>query len=405
MRFYLGDMGLNQQKFPSLHGRQIVYLDSAATTQMPESVLEAISSYERGGRGNPYRGLHEFAARATELLQSSRARVADFIGARPQELIFTKGTTESLNLVARAIGGQLGPGDDIVLTIFEHHANLLPWRELARERGFAIKYLPMAEHGGVDLELAAKIITSKTRVVSIAHASNVLGTILPVAELGKLAHAVGAWLIVDAAQSVARLPVDVKKLGCDALAFGGHKLYGPEGIGALYVNDKLRSHLKPLLYGGGMVDEVLDDDIRYADDVRLFEAGSPNVGGAVGFAAACEFLNSLGLDNVRQHELELTSKLVHELGELPRVKIHSPNPNLGRVGVVSFSINGIHSHDIAQLFADQGIAVRAGYHCAAPLTRCLDQGGTVRVSLGVYNDAADIDILIEGVKLVLVKFV
>lgn len=391
--------------FPALQNDKVVYLDSAATTQMPEVVLRAISEYEQGGRGNPYRGLHKFAARATELLQASRATVARFVGARPEELIFTKGTTESLNLVARSLGSQLGPDDDIVLTIFEHHANLLPWRELARERGFTIKYLPMAENGGVDLELAAQIIGPKTRVVSISHASNVLGTILPIAELGKLAHAVGAWLIVDAAQSVARLPIDVIELGCDALAFGAHKMYGPEGIGALYVNDKLRPYLKPFLFGGGMVDEVLDDDVRYADDVRLFEAGSPNVGGAVGFAAACEFLTSLGLDNVRQHELDLTIELVQALGELPRVKIHSPNPPLGRVGVVSFSIDGVHSHDVAQLLADQGIAVRAGYHCAAPLTRCLDQGGTVRVSFGVYNDARDIDKLIAGLRIVLGRFI
>ena len=310
-----------------------------------------------------------------------------------------------MNLVARSLGGQLGPGDEIVLSIFEHHANLLSWRELARERGFEIKYLPMAENGGVDLELAAKIIGPKTKLVSITHASNVLGTIMPVAELGKLAHAVGAWLIIDAAQSVARLPVDVNELGCDALAFGAHKMYGPEGIGALYVSERLRPHLKPLLYGGGMVNEVLDDDIRYADDVRLFEAGSPNVGGAVGFAAACEFLTSLGLENVRQHELELTTKLVNELGELPRVKIHSPNPSLRRVGVVSFSIDGVHSHDVAQLLTDQGIAVRAGYHCAAPLTRCLDQGGTVRVSFGVYNSSTDVDRLIAGLKVVLARFV
>lgn len=392
-------------QFPALRECQTVYLDSAATTQLPEPVLEAILSYERAGRGNPYRGLHAFSARATELFQASRATVGTFIGARAEELIFTKGTTESLNLVARSLANELGPGDEIVLTIFEHHANLLPWRELAREHGFEIKYLPMAEDGSIDLELAAKIINSKTRVVSIAHTSNVLGTILPVAEIGKLAHAAGAWLIVDAAQSVARMVIDVNELGCDALAFGAHKMYGPEGIGALYVSHRLRPYLKPLLYGGGMVDEVLDDDIRYADDVRLFEAGSPNVGGAVGFAAACEFLTSLGLDNVRQHELELTQKLVQELGELPRVKIHSPNPNLGRVGVVSFSIDGIHSHDAAQLLADQGIAVRAGYHCAAPLTRCLDLGGTVRVSLGVYNNATDIEKLIAAVKLVLARFV
>lgn len=390
-----------KNQFPALHSGNIVYFDSAATTQMPESVLEAVSGYERGGRGNPHRGLHAFAARATEFLQQSRAIVAGYIGARSDELLFTKGTTEGLNLVAQALGDRLVPGDEVVLTIFEHHANLLPWRELARERGFTIKYLPMAQNGSIDLEFAKTIITPKTRVVAIAHASNVLGTILPVRELTDIAHAAGAWVIVDAAQTVARLPIDVNELGCDALAFGAHKMYGPEGIGALFVSDKLRPHLKPLLYGGGMVDEVLDDDIRYADDVRLFEAGSPNVGGVIGFAAACKFLNELGLASIREREVELVVRLIDGLSELSRVRIHSPKPALGRVGVVSFSVDGIHSHDVAQLLADQKIAVRAGYHCAAPLTRCLDAGGTVRVSLGVYNDEADVDRLIVGLKIVL----
>ena len=394
-----------KKHFSALHDPAVVYLDSAATTQVPDSVLAAVSSYARGGRGNPYRGLHTFAAKATKLLSSSRATVAAFIGARPEELLFTKGTTEGLNLVARALGSRLGPGDQVVLTIFEHHANLLPWRELAREQGFSIAYLPMAKNGSVDLELAKKIIGSKTKVVAITHASNVLGTILPVHELAVLAHDIGALVIVDAAQSVARLPVNVSELGCDALAFGAHKMYGPEGIGAVYISDRLRPQLSPLLYGGGMVDEVLDDTIRYAEDLRLFEAGSPNVAGAVGFAAACEFLQLLGLEHVRQHELELTAKLVRALAELPRVIIHSPQPELGRVGVVSFSIEGVHSHDVAQLLADQGVAIRAGYHCAAPLTRCLDIGGTVRVSFGVYNDLADVDKLIEGVKTVLARFV
>lgn len=393
-----------KRQFPALHDREIVYLDNAATTQLPEVVMTAMASYERGGRGNPYRGLHKFSARATELLQNSRATVAHFIGARPEELVFTKSATESLNLLARSLAGRLGVGDEVVLSIFEHHANLLPWRELARERGFAIKYLPMSADGSIDLEQASKIIGSQTRIVSMAHASNVLGTILPVAEIGKLAHAVGAWFIVDAAQTIARLPIDVSELECDALAFGAHKMYGPEGIGALYVSDRLRPHLKPLLYGGGMVDEVLEDDVRYAEDVRLFEAGSPNVVGAIGFAEACEFLTSLGLENIRQHELELVAKLVNEFGELPRLKIHFPSPMFGRVGVVSFSIDGVHSHDVAQLLADQGIAVRAGYHCATLLTRCLDQSGTVRVSLGVYNDATDIDKLAAAVRGVVRRF-
>lgn len=394
-----------KKNFKALDDQLIVYLDSAATTQVPESVTTAMHNYECRGRGNPYRGLHAFAAQATELLDHARDTVAAFIGAGAHELVFTKSTTEGLNLVARALASRLGPGDEVVLTIFEHHANLLPWRELARERGFSIAYLPMAEQGGIDLELAKQIIGPRTKVVSVTHASNVLGIILPVRELADIAHRAGAVLIVDAAQTVARLRVDVKALACDALVFGAHKMYGPEGIGALYVSDALRSHLQPLLYGGGMVAEVLDDTIVYAEDVRLFEAGSPNVGGAVGFAAACEFLKSIGLEHVREHELRLIRKLVNELANLSRVRIHSPEPELGRVGLVSFSLQGVHSHDVAQVLADMGIAVRAGYQCAAPLTRCLDPGGIVRVSFGVYNDFADVDRLLEGVKLILARFV
>lgn len=398
------DVATLRQQFPALSTDRQVYFDFAATTQIPMAVLAAMAAYERQGRGNPYRGLHAWAAKATEFLQSSRATVAGFVGARPEELLFTKSTTEGLNLVARSLGKKLGPGDEVVLTIFEHHANLLPWRELARELGFTLQYLPMSDDGGIDLALAKTMITAKTKVVALTLASNVLGTLLPVRELAKLAHGVGAWCVVDAAQAVARLPVHVRDLGCDALAFGAHKMYGPEGIGAVYVCGALQSHLQPLVYGGGMVDEVLDDDIRYADDVRLFEAGSPNVTGAVGFAAACTFLQELDVHVVRAREQELVARLVMNLQELPRVQVFSPEPKLGRVGVVSFAIDGVHSHDVAQLLADRDIAVRAGYHCAAPLTRCLAPEGTVRVSLGVTSTEVEIDRLIVALQEILARF-
>lgn len=393
------------QQFSALRDREIVYLDNAATTQMPDVVLETMTRYELAGRGNPYRGLHAFAARATELLVQARATVAGFVGAQSDQLLFTKSTTEGLNLVAAALGAKLGPEDEVVLTIFEHHANVLPWRELARERGFKISYLPMSANGNVDIEQARRVITPNTKVVVAMHVSNVLGTVLPIDELADITHAAGALLIVDAAQSVARMTVNVDALKCDALAFGAHKMYGPEGIGALYVRENLRSLLRPLLYGGGMVDEVLDDDIRYAEDIRLFEAGSPNVAGAVGFAEACTFLTSIGLENIRRRELELTESLIAELHKLPGIKVYSPEHSPERVGVVSFAVNGVHSHDVAQMLADRQIAVRAGYHCAAPLTRCLNSSGTVRVSFGVHNDVADVDRLIVALKAVLERFV
>ncbi|HRH32255.1 MAG TPA: aminotransferase class V-fold PLP-dependent enzyme, partial [bacterium] len=308
-----------QQLFPALAASSLVYLDSAATTQLPLAVLEAASTYVRSGRGNPYRGLHAFAEGATQALTSARSVVAQFIGASPDDLIFTKSTTEGLNLLAQSLGSKLGPGDEVVLSIFEHHANLLPWRELARERGFLIRYLPMSAGGSIDLEVAQAMIGTHTKAVVVAHVSNVLGTIFPVKALGELAHAVGAVLLLDGAQSVAHMPVNVKEIGCDAFAFGAHKMYGPEGIGALYIAKHLRPLLQPLLFGGGMVDEVLDDGVTYAEDVRFFEAGSPNVSGAVGFAAACTFLQSQGFENVQRHEGELVRMLICELEKLSRV--------------------------------------------------------------------------------------
>lgn len=395
---------LLKSQFPALLSGQGVYLDNAATTQVPEAVLEAMAEYDRGGRGNPYRGLHRFSERATVLFQSARLAIAQYIGAQAQELLFTKSTTEGLNLLARALGSGLGPGDEVVLSIFEHHANLLPWRELANERGFKITYLPMGKDGAVNLEQAVNLMTAKVRVLAVTHASNVLGTILPVSALAKIAHEVGAWVIVDGSQTAGRLPVSVSELGVDTFVFGAHKMYGPEGVGAVYVSENLRPHLKPLLYGGGMVNEVLDNETRYAEDLRLFEAGTPNVSGALGFAAACQFLAELGLESVFRHELDLSTHLMAGLSGIQAVRVFDPVPMFGRVGIVSFSIQGIHSHDVAQLLADQNIAVRAGYHCAAPLTRCLDANGTVRASFGVYNTLADVERLIEGVQLVMRRF-
>ncbi|MFZ2681776.1 MAG: cysteine desulfurase [Patescibacteria group bacterium] len=386
-----------KRDFPALRAGG-VYLDNAATTQMPEVVWESMQAYLVAGRGNPHRGLHAWAERASGALQESRRQVAALLGAEPDELLFTKSATEGLNLLATSLAAHLGPGDEVLLSIFEHHANLLPWRELAKRQGFSLRYMPMAQDGSVDLDLVKGMVTAATKVISITYASNVLGVILPVAEITRLGHAVGALVIVDAAQVVGHVPVDVKILGCDALVFGAHKMYGPDGVGAVYVNGNLRKMLKPFLYGGGMVTEVLDDEIHYADDLRLFEAGSPNVTGAIGLAAACKYLMSLGLAEIQQHEAGLTQELMARLVEVPEVKVYVPNPKFGRLGVVSMSLEGVHSHDLAQVLADQGIAVRAGYHCAAPLTRCLNVSGTVRVSLGVYNDLADIEQLVTGIE-------
>jgi cysteine desulfurase/selenocysteine lyase len=292
-----------------------------------------------------------------------------------------------------------------VLTVFEHHANLLPWRELSKRHGFAIKYLPMSADGSIDLDVAKNIISSKTKVVAVTHASNVLGSLLPVKELGGLAKAAGAWMLVDAAQTVGRLSIDVKDLACDALAFSGHKLYGPEGIGVLYLSDALREVVKPLMYGGGMVEAVSDTAVTYAQDVRLLEAGSPNVSGAIGLAAACNFLTSIGLADIQRHERSLLELLMSALTALPGVTVLAGQPQFGRVGIVSVLVADVHPHDTAQVLADHGIAVRAGYHCAEPLVRCLHPSGTVRISLGLYNSAKDVEAVAVGLRAVTKLFV
>ena len=350
-----------------------IYLDYAATTPMAPEALTAMVAYEESGRGNPYRGLHVRAERATIALEESRKTVAEFIGASADELIFTKGTTEGLNMLAHGLARDLGPGDEVVLTLLEHHANLLPWRALAQERGFSIRFIPLNRKGGIDREIAEKVINEKTKVVS-----NVLGSILPVKEIADSAHRVGAVLIVDAAQSVGHLDIDVRNLSVDALAFGAHKMYGPMGIGALYATKELQGRLVPLLFGGGMVEEVFDDGCAvFAGDVRKFEAGTPNVTGAIGFAEACRVL-----DIPREHEEMLTAKLIGGLRKIEGMTMYGPDAGGDRIGVVSFSMKNMHPHDVAQALSEKGICVRAGFHCAAPLARCLHPDGTVRVSIG-----------------------
>jgi cysteine desulfurase / selenocysteine lyase len=387
-------------QFPALQSSSSVYLDNAATTQIPESVMQAVADYERAGRGNPYRGLHGFSERATTCLASSRTQVANYIGALPENLVFTKSATEGLNFLAQTLGSDLGPGDEVLLTIFEHHANLLPWRELAKRRGFTLKYLSMSKDGGIDLNVFETLLTPSVKVLAMTQASNVLGTLLPVDILATKAKAMGAWVVIDGSQVAGKIPLDVCQLDIDAFVFGAHKMYGPDGIGAVYLSDQLRSQLKPWLYGGGMVEEVLSETVRYVQGIGLYEAGTPNVSGAVGFAAACTFLQTLELDQVHNHDVKLAQYLLEGVKNLPKLQVYDPEPVCGRVGILSFALQNIHSHDAAQLLADRDIAVRAGYHCAAPLTRCLNPDGTLRVSFGVYNTTADIDRFLEGLEYV-----
>lgn len=390
-------MSLSSRKlFPALRDNDIVYLDHAATTQVPQVVLEEMRRYEMGGRGNPGRGLHAFAERATGALEEARRTVAAFVSAAPERLVFTKSTTESLNLIAHALGSFLGSDDEVVLTVFEHHSSLLPWRSLAEERGFTLKLLPFSHDGTVDLIMAKELITERTRAVIAVAVSNVTGAVLPMKELSTLAHAQGAMMVVDAAQAVGHMPVSMQEWNCDALAFGAHKMYGPSGIGALAVSDRLWPRLQPLLLGGGMVDEVDETSIRYLEDVRKFEAGSPNVTGALGFAAAVQFLTSIGMLTIASHERRLTAYACRRLSEVPGIELYGPSNDTKRLGIISFSLSGVHPHDIAEILSGEGVMVRAGYHCAAPLTKCLHQLGTSRISFGLPNTETDVDRLIDA---------
>lgn len=359
-----------------------IYLDHAATTRIAPEVLRAMIAFEEAGRGNPFRGVHAAALRATVAYEDAREHVARFFDASPETTIFTKGTTEGLNMVASGFEQYLEPGDEIVLSLLEHHAHILPWRAVAERRGCTIRFIPLTEDGLVDVETARKVITSKTKIVAITHVSNILGSIVPVREIAEIAHAVGAFVCVDGAQAAGHLPISFRNLGADAYAVSAHKMYGPMGIGALFLLPELQEKIQPLLLGGGMIEEIREDGCPvFAEGVRRFEAGTPNVTGAVGFAAACDVLLGKQQEIVR-HEQELTRFLWNGLRKINHVTLYGPVPGDVRTGVISFSVKGMHPHDVAQELADKDIAVRAGFHCAASLARCLHQDGVVRVSIG-----------------------
>ena len=375
-----------------------IYLDNAATTQINPQVAEDMLQYEKEGRGNPNRGLHFFAERATTLLEAARTRVSSFIGGNFDELIFTKSTTESLNLAIFNLTRGLAAGDEVVYTIFDHHATLLPLLERSKEQGFALKVIPITEEGELDMQRGRALVNEKTKLVVFPHVSNVTGLILPAKELTELAKSVGALVLIDGAQAVGHMPVNVKEIGCDAYAFGAHKMYGPMGIGALYVEKGELEHWKPLIYGGGMIEEVESreskvESVKYLSGPRLFEAGTPNVTGAFGFAGACNYVEMIGRKKIMEQEKELSSLLIDGLSKMKKVKVF---PSSG--SIVSFAVDGMHPHDVSQYLSDKGIAVRAGHHCAAPLSKLLDPAGTVRVSFGATSTQEDVTTLLEALK-------
>jgi len=383
-----------------VHDKPLVYLDNAATTQKPECVIEAIENYYRNYNSNVHRGMHVLAEEATEALEASRASVARFIGgAKPEEIVFTRNCTEAINLVAYSWGRRkIGRGDIIVLTEMEHHANLVPWIALAKESGAELRYIPITDEGYLKLESLDKIITRGTKLVAITQMSNVLGTINPVREIIELAHDRGAVALIDGAQSVPHMPVDVKELDADFLAFSAHKMLGPTGIGILYGRESILDAMEPFIYGGEMIREVRLDSATWNELPWKFEGGTPNIAGAIGFSPALNYLSNLGMDNVRRHEMGLTSYAIEQLLRIDNIRIFGPENIEDRGGAISFIDKDVHPHDLATFLDSYGVAVRAGHHCAQPLMRRLGVVATVRASFYIYNTKDDVDILIEALE-------
>ena len=378
---------------PSLH-----YLDSAATSQKPRAVLDAMMGYYTHDNANPHRGAYALSARATERYHEARERVARFVGVKDAaRLIFTRGTTESLNLVASAWGrANVGAGDEIVVTGLEHHANFVPWQELAREKGAALRIARLTADGRVDVEHFASLVGPRTKAVAFGHVSNALGTINPIAELAAIARRAGAAVVVDGAQAAPHLPLAIDEIDADFYAFSGHKMLGPMGCGVLIGRRALLEAMPPYQTGGDMIEFVGDERSTWNVLPHKFEAGTPNVGDAVGLAAACDYLDGIGMHAVRGHEQRLTALASERLSAIPDVVVHGPPP-ADRSGVVSFTVGDIHPHDLATILDERGVCVRAGHHCAQPLMRRLGLPATARASFYVYNSDADVEALVAGV--------
>jgi cysteine desulfurase/selenocysteine lyase len=386
-------------------GKRLVYLDSGATAQKPQSVIDAEVDFYRLHNAAAHRGAHQLAEEATDLFEGARAKVAAFIGAGVEEVVFTKSATESLNLIAYAMGNapignrfHLSAGDEIVVSQMEHHANLIPWQQLAARTGAILRWFDVTPEGRLDLSQIPQLITARTKVVALTHQSNVLGTINPLAEIVAAAHAVSAVLVLDACQSVPHMKVDVAQLGVDFLAFSGHKTVGPTGVGVMWGRSALLEELPPFLTGGSMIADVSMTTATWAPAPAKFEAGVPNMAQAVGLGAAVDYLSAIGMDVIAQHEHMLTEDLLGKLLNIKEVAVVGPLTMESRGGALSFTVAGIHPHDLGQFLDSQGIAVRTGHHCAWPLTRSLGVPATTRASLYLYNTIEDNDALIDGVE-------
>jgi cysteine desulfurase/selenocysteine lyase len=386
-------------------GKRLVYLDSGATSQKPHSVIDAESNFYRIHNAAVHRGAHQLAEEATDAYEGARAIVAQFLHAESDEIVFTKSATESLNLVAYAMGNanpdnsfHVKAGDEIVVTEMEHHANLIPWQQLASRTGATLTWFEVTSEGRLDLSQLDHVITERTKVVALTHQSNVLGTINPLTHITQRAHAVGAVVVLDACQSVPHMPVDVRALDVDFLAFSGHKAVGPTGVGILWGKSHLLNDLPPFLTGGSMIENVSMTSATWAKAPKKFEAGVPNMAQAVGLGAAVSYLENIGMSAIFDHEQELTRYGLQALSEINDLKIVGPTSADDRGGTLSFTVGEIHPHDLGQFLDAQGIAVRTGHHCAWPLTRKLGVPATTRASFYLYNTTADIDALVAGIR-------
>ncbi|WP_316571658.1 cysteine desulfurase [Neobacillus sp. YIM B06451] len=391
-----------RQLFPILNqevnGKPLVYLDSGATSQKPVQVIEALDKYYREYNSNVHRGVHTLGTKATDAFEGAREKARKFINAKStQEIIFTRGTTTALNLVAHSFGtANLREGDEIVITPMEHHSNIIPWQQVAKRTGATLKYMLLQEDGTISLDDARKTITKNTKIVSVVHISNVLGVVNPVKEIAKIAHENGAVMVVDGAQSAPHMKVDVQDLDCDFFAFSGHKMCGPTGIGVLYGKKQLLENMEPIEFGGEMIDFVHDYESTWKELPWKFEAGTPIIAGAIGLGAAIDFLQEIGMDNIDAHDRRLGAYALDKMSRIEGMKIYGSTDPAKRTGIVTFNISDVHPHDVATVLDAEGVAVRAGHHCAQVLMRWLKASATARASMYLYNTEEDVDRLVDG---------
>lgn len=398
------DPNILKKDFPvferKVHGKPLIYLDNAATTQKPQSVIDCIDNYYRNHNSNIHRGVHSLSYESTVMYEDAHKKVADFIGAdKWNEIIFTRNATESINLLAYGWGlHSLEEGDEVLITIMEHHSNIVPWQMLRDVKGIKINVLGVDDKGDLRLDDLPKLLTERTKLVSIIHASNVLGTVNPVKQITEEAKKVGALVLIDAAQSIPHLPIDVSDIGCDFLVASGHKMLGPTGIGFIYGSQQLLENMEPFMYGGDMIEKVTLEQSTWNELPWKFEAGTPNIAGGIGLGAAVDYLDKIGLQNILDHEEELLNYALEKMSEHDWIKVYGHKSSTKSVGVISFNVEGVHPHDVAGMLDEVGIAVRSGHHCAQPLMQELSMDYTARVSFYLYNTKEEIDLCVETLK-------